>query len=162
MIDVIDTLIRYGPGGQHPVVRPKGSRWVIVDALGPNWKHIEDGYDPGRPIAHFIHFDGDDPLHEFLDLEAWAPLPNARNMAKAYNLPFTRSIRLRGARARSGDSSLNDMWEAHYLARQALDLAASIRADAEEAHTTPGDSHLEYYPHDGSVWKRGQRWLRTR
>jgi hypothetical protein len=108
------------------------------------------------------HLDADDPTHEFLRPEAWAPLPNAKKLASAYNRPFERNFRLRLRRAVAFES-IGEIMDPHYEAADALALAAMIRTASDEAHIS-GD--LEYYP-DGSavagsqVWKRGAYWLKV-
>lgn len=158
-MQLIDEIIKYGPGGQYPIVRVPGSQWVIVDAVGANWTMQK--WPEGKAVAFDIHFDADDPVHEFLAADKWAPFPNARKLMGAYNRPFERGFRLRLRRARD-DRSIAEVMRPHYEAATALELAGMIRADPYDGHLC---DNLEYYP-DGNairgpqVWRDGSFWVR--
>lgn len=185
---MIDTLVRYGPGGQHPILREPGSPWVVVGMTGPSWWHLEQSrprkgflararawlakigivkphvpfYTPDAPVSVDIHLDADDPLHVFLDQSAWSLFPNARKLADWYNARHRKSQRLRARRAFESTSEDRLRFDNERTAADALALQAMIIGDPENAHIS---GSLEYYP-DGfrvkgpQVWRDGKFWLR--
>lgn len=135
-------------GLRHPLVRAPGSNWVVVGSTfwpRPRSSHSLD-----------VHYDADDPLHVFLDAREWAPLPNAKKLAKAYNLLHTKAVRLRLRRSVEATKDIADMIEAEVVAAGALKLARLIRVEPDDAHLAA--PWLEYYP-NGQVWKDGERWV---
>jgi len=177
------------------IVKIPGSKWIIVGCWGGNWAMKPPqirmrGLVPVNLLAwlrfHFdvwrgervkcaddealgydIHFDDDDPLHEFLGPENWAPLPNRRKLADRYNGPHRKSERLRERQMKSIPVGWCKRLEDHEASVAALELAALIRSDPEDAHLPRNRSgYLEYYP-DGhtvkgpQVWRDGKFWLRV-
>lgn len=157
---------QYGPGGQHPILRPSNSPWLVIDSVGYNWRELDEvpWARKGDAMAMDILFNGDDPTHEFLPESEWAPFPNAKKLAAAYNRPFERNFVLRIRRA-TESASVAQVILPHYEAEAALELARSIRGAPEDAHLAQGYDFLEYYP-DGlvvrgpQVWRNGQFWMR--
>jgi len=157
-------LLKYGPGGKYPIQRPSGSPWIVIDAVGYNWKALTEvpWASSSDACAMDIFLDRDDPSHTFLQPEAWAPLPNAKKLSAAYNRPYERNFRLRIARA-AEYNSIAQIMDPHYEAADALILAGFIRSDPESDHYV---GELGYYP-DGhtmqgpQVWRRGQFWVRV-
>lgn len=146
-----DTPIEYGL--HHPVLKT-GGPWLVVDSTGFNWKERAAGLTGTKALD--IHYDGDDPCHEFLGPDEWYPLPNRRKLSTAYNAPYRRSVSLKIRRTKSCVPEDARMFAAQGEAAEALSLARLIRAKPDEAHIVGG---LEYYP-NGSVWKDGERWVR--
>ncbi|MEN6505017.1 MAG: hypothetical protein ABFD92_10785 [Planctomycetaceae bacterium] len=151
-MQVLEAAIPYGL--HHPIIPIDGSPWIVVGSTA----------HPGGMASSFdIHFNGDDPTHEFLDPSEWSPLPNAKKLAATYNRPFEKAFRLRIRRATDAGSILQVM-APHWEAADLLWLARQIQA-------APGDDHhmrdgvYSYYP-DGhtvrgpQVWKNGTFWLR--
>lgn len=171
-----DKLLRFGPGGQHPIIKPPTGPWLVVDEVGFNWKEIADA-ERANPFTRFfrwlrilpkpidlrdrakaldIHLNTDDPHHIFLDETAWEPLPNKRKMARAYNARYIASMRLRERRATEWTGEDAARFDSEYDARRSLVIAEMIRSYPSDPHLHCG---IEYQP-NGVIWKDGERWLR--
>ena len=148
-------LTKYGPGGQYPAKRIPGSKWVIIDATGWNWRQKEEWPEmaiDGTASSYDIHFDDDDLFFVPARPEDFYPIPGAKKLAAAYNAPYTKNMRWRIERARNYESS----WQIigpHIRASQLLSLARMIRENQED-QAISGD--FDWSP-SGVVWENGER-----
>lgn len=136
-MEVVYEITKYGPGGQYPARRIEGSRWVIVDATGWNWRHLEEWPElarEGTASSYDVHYDADDPLFTPVTPEAFYPVPGADKLSRAYNAPFTRSMRWRIRRAVSYES-ISQVTSPHDRAEELLTLAAMIRENPSIPHS---------------------------
>jgi hypothetical protein len=104
-----------------------------------------------------LHDDRDDPDHTFLNPTSWSLFPNAKNLAKWYNAPHTRSIRMLFERATSYSENLATIMDNAYLAKEALYLQKEITKNPFAEHHT---SQLDWSP-SRWVWKKRTRWVKT-
>ncbi len=152
------------------IERVQGSSWIILGKVPYNW------YDKGEPThgmidrkGHFgwlskehhnnpmyleIHYDADDPMHNFKAPEAWIIYPNKRKLSKWYNAPYTKAIRLRSRLQKNWDAGSFDLALMAWVARSALYLQDKILKYPDTDHYS---GPLAYYP-DGQI-KGPQVWL---
>lgn len=98
----------YEPGGSHAIVKVPGSKWLIVDS----WYEMHTD----NLLGLGVHYDGDDPAHEFLGAERFG---GSQKLADDYNAPFRRSLRLKDCRATSVDLSF-PVLKRHFAAKRAM------------------------------------------
>lgn len=166
-MDIISNSHKYGSEGQHPILKPQNSKWLVVDGwcfgrfTCEEFPELVDQY-----AALDIHWSGDDLTHTFLSEEAFEPFPNKKKLARWYNEPCKASTSLRLRRSRDY-SGIVEIIKNKELADNCLQMAELIRGNSGEAHIVEGwkETHLEYYP-DGhkikgpQVWSDGHFWLR--
>lgn len=127
----------------HPIVRIPGSHWIVVG-----------GYvEYGREVALDVHLDADDPNHEFLGPEEWEPLPGAKKLARAYNLPFTKSHRLRLRRMKDLSADFATILDGHVKSECLLRLARMIRKNPDDQAVA---TFADWSP-SGNVWYYGEK-----
>jgi hypothetical protein len=94
MQDVIEFPRQYGL--QYPICKTPGP-WIVVGlTVWPDHVSPDHGI-PGEVHSVDIHFNGDDPTHEFAKPEDYPKLP--RRVIDNYNAPHKKSYRLRARRA---------------------------------------------------------------
>ena len=112
---------------QHPIIKVPNSPLIIVGTTSHSWLTKEDNPELGDLHSVDIHYDGDDPTHDFVDATAFFPLPDAETLADDYNAPYRKSYRLLVRRMTTWSRTISDVLDKHDRASTFLELAVLVR-----------------------------------
>ena len=153
-----DTHPQFKMGWQ---ARPKGYRPVgsyngdfPIQKLQKPFIVVDECWSKNGSLEVKIHDDRDDIEHEFLTPESWHLWPNKKKLAQAYNLRYTKAVRMRILRSNSFTKDISDMIDAEHLSINALNLQKQILNGDEICIA----GQLDWSP-SGQVWKDGEQWV---